>query len=143
MVQLGYNPQSAIPWAEGDLAAVLSSLDHRASSAQDVSLLKLLPDAFTLTILWDTCSRGATAVCWRLQDLFLPSGNLPFSFLACEALALSGPGRTLRVNLGILPPQSSLLWIYTPQLPHFPPCTGPLRANSWNLPSSPLCLPPS
>ncbi len=82
LVQLGYSPQSAIPWAEGDLARTLAALDRRMAVAEGVPKLKLLRDAFTLTILWETCSRGATAVCWRVQDMFLPTGDayLPPTF---------------------------------------------------------------
>jgi hypothetical protein len=76
LVELGYRPQSAVPWAEQDLATVLADLDLRSASATGVLLLKLKRDAFTLTVLWETCSRGATAVCWRLKDLYLPSGTL-------------------------------------------------------------------
>ena len=74
LAHLGYQQQSAHPWSLSDLESVLAHLDARITNTQGVSLLKLLRDAFTMTILWDTCSRGATAVSWCLDDLWLPSG---------------------------------------------------------------------
>jgi hypothetical protein len=75
LAHLGYSPQSAHPWTLKDLESVLASLDHRIEGAEGVPLLKLHRDAFTMTILWETCSRGATAVSWCLEDLWLPSGD--------------------------------------------------------------------
>eukprot|EP00884_Botryococcus_braunii_P016079 jgi/Botrbrau1/3154/Bobra.0070s0120.1 len=75
LAHLGYNQQSAHPWSLEDLQTVLAQLDERIASSTGVTLLRLLRDAFTMTILWETCSRGATAVSWCLDDLWLPSGG--------------------------------------------------------------------
>ncbi len=75
LCNLGYRPQSAHPWSLDDLGCVLEVLDQRASSTDGVALLRLLRDAFTMCILWDTCTRGATAVSWCLEDVWLPSGT--------------------------------------------------------------------
>ncbi len=75
LAHLGYNQQSAHPWSLDDLQTVLAKLDDRIATSTGVTLLRLLRDAFTMTILWETCSRGATAVSWCLEDLWLPSGN--------------------------------------------------------------------
>jgi hypothetical protein len=74
LAHLGYNPQSAHPWSLDDLQKVLEHLDSRIASTTGVPLLRLHRDAFTMTILWETCSRGATAVSWCLEDLWLASG---------------------------------------------------------------------
>eukprot|EP00884_Botryococcus_braunii_P012482 jgi/Botrbrau1/21234/Bobra.39_2s0033.1 len=74
LAHLGYNPQSAHPWSLDDLRHVLERLDARIASTTGVPLLRLHRDAFTMTILWETCSRGATAVSWCLDDLWLASG---------------------------------------------------------------------
>jgi hypothetical protein len=74
LAHLGWNSQSAHPWSLEDLSIVLAKLDLRIAEATGVALLKLLRDAFTMTILWETCSRGATAVAWCLDDLWLPTG---------------------------------------------------------------------
>jgi hypothetical protein len=77
LAHLGYNPQSAHPWSLSDLQQVMARLDTRINTTTGVPLLRLLRDAFTMTILWETCSRGATAVSWCLDDLWLASGMSP------------------------------------------------------------------
>ncbi len=88
LAHLGYTPQSAHPWSLDDLQLVLEHLDSRIASATGVPLLRLYRDAFTMTILWETCSRGATAVSWCLDDLWLPSGVslVPLPFVGCTLL---------------------------------------------------------
>lgn len=89
LAHLGYTSQSAHPWSLSDLQTVLEVVDQRIASAQGISLLKLLRDAFTMTILWETCSRGATAVSWCLEDIWLPTGNHPVALCVCvHALGL-------------------------------------------------------
>eukprot|EP00884_Botryococcus_braunii_P004912 jgi/Botrbrau1/14421/Bobra.0014s0068.1 len=75
LAHLGYNPQSAHPWCLSDLQQVMARLDTRINTTTGVPLLRLHRDAFTMTILWETCSRGATAVSWCLDDLWLASGT--------------------------------------------------------------------
>ena len=58
LAHLGYNPQSAHPWSLDDLQRVLEHLDSRIASTIGVPLLRLHRDAFTMTILRETCSRG-------------------------------------------------------------------------------------
>jgi hypothetical protein len=77
LAHLGYNPQSAHPWSLSDLQQVLERLDARITTTIGIPQLRLHRDAFTMTILWETCSRGATAVSWCLDDLWLASGMLP------------------------------------------------------------------
>jgi hypothetical protein len=89
LVEQGYRPQSAVPWAEEDLVAVLAAVDKRISITDGIEREKLLRDAFTLCVLWETCSRGATAVCWRVQDLWLPSG-MPFASRVARIQARAG-----------------------------------------------------
>eukprot|EP00884_Botryococcus_braunii_P013002 jgi/Botrbrau1/21702/Bobra.43_1s0098.1 len=55
---MGYNPQSAHPWSLDDLQRVLEHCDSRIASTIGVPLLRLHRDAFTMTMLWETCSRG-------------------------------------------------------------------------------------
>jgi hypothetical protein len=76
MVQQGYGPQAAHPWSESDVVTVLVALDTQIEGADGIQRVKLMRDAFTMTILWETCSRGATAVAWRLEDIWIPSGAL-------------------------------------------------------------------
>jgi hypothetical protein len=95
LAHLGYNPQSAHPWALDDLRKVLEHLDARIASTTGFSLLLLHRDAFTMTILWETCSRGATAVSWCLEDLWLASGewtSSPFFFFFFFFLLNKLPG---------------------------------------------------
>jgi hypothetical protein len=93
LAHLGYNPQSAHPWSLGDLQTVLEHLDSRIASATGVPLLRLHRDAFTMTILWETCSRGATAVSWCLDDLWLASGvsPVPLYLAGCTPLRPPNP----------------------------------------------------
>lgn len=75
MARNGYRQQSANPWQEEDLQEVLEQLDQKIRGTEGVARVKLLRDAFAMTIMWDTCIRGATAVAWRLQDLWTPKGD--------------------------------------------------------------------
>jgi hypothetical protein len=77
MAQLGYAAQSSYPWASEDLKQVLQYLDARMEESTGIAKLKLLRDAFTLTILCETRSRGCTALIWRLQDILMPDGKPP------------------------------------------------------------------
>jgi hypothetical protein len=107
LAHLGYNPQSAHPWSLGDLQTVLEHLDSRIASATGVPLLHLHRDAFTMTILWETCSRGATAVSWCLDDLWLASGlsPVPLYLAGCTPLRpLIRPSQaSLASHLGSMP----------------------------------------
>jgi hypothetical protein len=108
LAHLGYTPQSAHPWSLGDLQTVLEHLDARIASATGVPLLRLHRDAFTMTILWETCSRGATAVSWCLDDLWLASGVSPV------------PLSLMRVALSVallLPPLLPLARLHTASTP--------------------------
>ncbi len=115
LAHLGYNPQSAHPWSLDDLQRVLEHLDSRIASTIGVPLLRLHRDAFTMTILWETCSRGATAVSWCLDDLLLASGVSPVPLPLASYTPL-GPGPHLapcQAPLGFLRQMFML-----PSLPH-------------------------
>jgi hypothetical protein len=132
LAHLGYSPQSAHPWSLADLQQVLERLDARISTTIGIPLLRLHRDAFTMTILWETCSRGATAVSWCLDDLWLASGAFPsppllvshtpcvyqpgpspgplpsplalsMTALACPSLSLCGPLPALPLHADGLP----------------------------------------
>jgi hypothetical protein len=146
LAHLGYNPQSAHPWSLDDLQRVLEHLDSRIASATGVPLLRLHRDAFTMTILWETCSRGATAVSWCLDDLWLSSGvsSFPFSLAGCTPRAPVG------LALPLVHCQASLRFhrqlIVRPMLPH--PFRGPILTKhlfclqlQGSLPP-PTCTPP-
>ncbi len=75
LVEIGYTTQSAHPWQKEDLQAVLEHIDKQLETAQGCQLVKLQRDAFTMTILWETCSRGATAVNWKLSNITSPQGK--------------------------------------------------------------------
>ncbi len=81
MVEIGYATQAAHPWLKADLEAVLRNIDEQLKNAEGWLKSKLLRDAFTMTILWDTCSRGATAVHWKLDHIADVKGAL------CSCLA--------------------------------------------------------
>lgn len=81
MAHLGYAPQSAHPWTSSDLLAVLVHLDQQKLKQTGTALLKLLRDAFAMTILWESCSRGCTALSWQLRDILKPDGTSPCSYL--------------------------------------------------------------
>ena len=81
MASLGYSPQSAHPWTTEDLTTVLQHIDQKITDSKGIPLLKLLRDAFAMTILWDTCSRGCTALTWQIRDVLRPDGKPPITVL--------------------------------------------------------------
>jgi hypothetical protein len=129
LVHLGYTPQSAHPWSLDDLQTVLEHLDARISSATGVPLLRLHRDAFTMTILWETCSRGATAVSWCLDDLWLASGvsPAPLSPTGCTPSPLLPCSPPPLWPLAMLPTAYTLLLLLDQPLL---PCLLPARLCS-------------
>lgn len=62
LVDLGYRTQSARPWTKEDLQTVLEHNGKQLHLATGWPHVKLLRDAFGITILWDTACAN-----WVLQ----------------------------------------------------------------------------
>jgi hypothetical protein len=71
----GYRPQSAVPWAAEDVPKVVQYVAHLVRTELGLPKLLVARDLFCLTIMWNCISRGRTAVEWCLTDIRLQDGT--------------------------------------------------------------------
>jgi hypothetical protein len=71
----GYRPQSAVPWTAEDVPRVVQHMAQLACTEHGFSKVLVARDLFCLTILWNSVSRGLTAVQWCLSDISLKDGT--------------------------------------------------------------------
>ncbi len=71
----GYRPQSAAPWAPGDVTKVVHHLAAMVQNEEGLARVLAARDLFCLTVQWQCVSRGITAVEWSLGDITLGSGR--------------------------------------------------------------------
>lgn len=62
-------PQSAVPWTEIDVVAVVRSMSDRLATADGAYKLALYRDITIVCLLWETQSRGSNAGSWRTANL--------------------------------------------------------------------------
>jgi hypothetical protein len=75
VMQKGYRPQSAVPWVADDVPRVVSHMVALLVTKSGLSKVLVARDLFCLTILWESVSRGMTAVEWCLMDITLEDGT--------------------------------------------------------------------
>jgi hypothetical protein len=74
VMQEGYRPQSAVPWVADNVPRVVSHMAALLLTESGLSKVLVAPDIFCLTILWESVSRGMTAMEWCLWDITLEDG---------------------------------------------------------------------
>jgi hypothetical protein len=101
----GYHPTSAPPWDEEELLLTLNHLESTLPNITGIPKMLLLRDAYCLSVMWQTMSRGDNAVDWRLDNIRLPTGgkdtppSLHLSLFFLFFLFFFLRGRSLRTNL--------------------------------------------
>ena len=74
------SPTAARPWVEGEVLALVRSLEEERGRVEGVELVAVIRDAFLVTVMWEIQCRGANAGAWRLENLKPKGRDCPLHF---------------------------------------------------------------